>query len=305
MGEITLGIVDMNFDNKELLNIGLMDLQIQNGQVIHEKHGNVLYRIKDDGKNYILKIFAQDNDTSEIDCYSLLKELNVPILEVMGFTDHLLYMEDILENPSLRLGEACDLEKEEVGRAIAVWYKTLHSKGKEFLKKNNNPIFLKREVEMINSEILEQLGKRFKVLDNKGWKLAIDNINELKNLGKDIEETILYNDFNWTNLCIEINNDKITGAFMFDYHLMSRGLAYSDVRNVLWMLEGRAKEAFIKEYGQINNKEKEIDEIISTIITLIGAAEREIFPSWGQDVIMEIESGEFEKKLLKIFKQIN
>jgi len=114
---------------------------------------------------------------------------------------------------------------------------------------------------------------------------------------RNLEETLNYNDFYWTNLAV--NNNK-KEAIMFDYNLLGIGFRYNDIRNVCSSLSEEAGKVFIEEYGVINENEKIIDDGISPLVTLIFAYIRSKFPNWAKESLATIYNGELEKAIEKI-----
>ena len=87
---------------------------------------------------------------------------------------------------------------------------------------------------------------------------------------------------------------------MFDYNLLGVGFRYSDIRNVCSSLSKEAGKVFVKEYGYFDEREKIIDEGMSTIINLIFAYSRPQFPSWGKESLDAIHNGKLEKDIKSI-----
>ena len=75
----------------------------------------------------------------------------------------------------------------------------------------------------------------------------------------------------------------------------SRGYAYADLRNVCSSLSGAAQEAFLGEYGPFDEREAEIDAVVSVLNGLISAYGRERLPAWSAGLIEELRGGLYER----------
>lgn len=106
-----------------------------------------------------------------------------------------------------------------------------------------------------------------------------------------------YNDFWWTNLAVSKDGNE---ALMFDYNLMGRGYAYSDVRNVTVSLSPEAARAFLAQYGPIDPLEQAGDNVVSLIITLILDSRRPQFPAWAAESRNALE--ELEQKITHLIR---
>ena len=92
-----------------------------------------------------------------------------------------------------------------------------------------------------------------------------------------------------------VAKDK-SAALMFDYNLLGKGYAYTDVRNVLSSLSEEAGKAFLDEYGMLDPVEKALDDVVSVVVTLHLACQRDVFPWWAQALLDELNTT-FIKKI--------
>ena len=258
--------------------------------LIQSKEGIHVYRFEVNEMPVIVKMFTSNEAKREIINYNLLKTIGVPTIKVLGTTENCICLEDIDNSKDYRLGVPEDLNDITIARMIARWYKCLHKKGAKISDLSN----LYRESNTINSDNLEFLNLKVK---NEVWQILIDNLNKIQNIVNNLEETLVYNDFYWTNLVV-YKNKKDT--LMFDYNLLGRGYRYSDIRNVCSSLSDSCKKAFLDEYGEYNRFEKIVDECISPVITLIFAFRRDKFPRWGNESLKIVESGELLKRVNKV-----
>ena len=124
------------------------------------------------------------------------------------------------------------------------------------------------------------------------WVLLEQNYAAIKDLLRKARRTITYNDFYYTNMVVA--KDK-SSALMFDYNLLGKGYAYTDVRNVLSALSEKAGNAFLDEYGVFDPVEKALDDVISVVVTLYLACLRDEFPWWAQALLDELDTTFIEK----------
>lgn len=279
---------------KELDKLGLSHNNIDL-QEIQNKDGIYLFRIVYENKNYVLKYFLNDEYTREIKNYSILKELNIPTIKVYACTDRALLLEDLEKSKKYRLGKDSDLIDIEVARALATWYSDLHSRGVKYISQNGGNFY--REFDVVTKENIDLIKNKSNTKDNKVWKLIFDNYDLIFSKIGNLEETLTYNDFYWTNLAV--SNDK-KEAIMFDYNLLGVGFRYNDIRNVCSSLSEEAGRVFIEEYGVVDEDEKIIDEGISILVTLIFAYKRPKFPNWALESSAAIYNGELEKAIERI-----
>ena len=280
---------------QELSLLGLSHDKIDNLKEIRNQNGVYLYRIKYKNKDLVIKYFEKDEFRREIKYYEILKSLDIPIIEVMGYTENTLLMEDLDKSLHYRLGIESDLSDIEVAKALASWYKKLHYEGVKFLKNNDRRFY--KEIDYITKENLELIMNKTNTRDNKVWQLLIEHLDLIFLKIEEFEETFTYNDFYWTNLVVRKDKKE---AFMFDYNMLGVGFRYSDIRNVCSSLSDDAGNIFISEYGEINQNEKKIDEVISILVSLIQACKRDIFPNWANEALDKVDNGELYKGILNI-----
>lgn len=282
---------------KELNALGLSESSSIKIHEIRNKDGVYLYKIEYMGANYVLKYFEKDEYKREIVNYALLKQLGVPTIKHLGSTENSILLEDLESSSCFRLGIEEDMSDVEVARKLALWYKQLHSKGATYLAKGNLDYY--RETDEITKDNIELIKNSSSTRDNKVWELIEKNWDLLLEKISQLEETITYNDFYYTNLAV--SHDKME-AVMFDYNLLGVGYRYGDIRNVCSSLSEKAKAAFLDEYGNYDEREKIIDEGVAHLINLSFAYKRPKFPSWGQESLEAIQNGELEQRIIKILQ---
>ena len=261
---------------------------------IRSKDGVTVARVFSEG-SHILKYFEKKEYAREIENYRILAALGVPTLKVTAATDCAILLEDAAVSPVFRLGEEEDLNDPQIAAQLAKWYKTLHQKGRDFVKDCGDALYA--ETDCITPENLALIKSATKTEHYPFWRLMEENSDLLRQKIHALNDTLTYNDFYFTNLIAA--KDKST-AFMFDYNLLGRGYAYSDLRNVCWSLGEEARQAFMKEYGAFDPAEKAADEVISPIVTLYSACRRRSFPDWGNEALDMLKNG-FEQKIVDFF----
>lgn len=282
---------------EELITFGLINKNNINFKEIHNKDGIYLYRVKYHNDFFVLKYFLKDEYKREIFNHSLLKELGVPTIKVLGSTDRSILLEDLDESINYRLGTESDLSDIEVAKALAKWYVKLHNMGSRYITKANLDFY--REIDNITKENIEFIKNKSNTSDNRIWDLITDNWSLFLENITNLEETLVYNDFYWTNLVVSFDKNE---AMMFDYNLLGVGIGYNDVRNVCSSLSEKAQKVFMDEYGRFNEREKIVDDGISNLVCMISAYKRPIFPKWAESSVNAIYNGTLEKSVKKILE---
>lgn len=78
--------------------------------LIQNKDGVIVARVQSDAKSYIIKYFQNEDFKREITNYQLLKSLNISTVNVFGFTDSAILMEDVSQSDIFRLATNEDLD---------------------------------------------------------------------------------------------------------------------------------------------------------------------------------------------------
>jgi len=270
--------------------IGLLGLKKENCSnisIISKKHGNMVYGLKYDNKNYVLKCYTNENNR-EVKFYELLKTLKIPTLRIITSCESAILIESIDYSLDKRIAKEKDLEDENIIISLAHWYKDFHDKGREYIKHNGVESFFLDEISYITQESLETLTHMYKLIDAPGWKLVINGYQDIISYCKRLPQTFNYNDFSHLNMVISKNS-----VFMYDFHLMGYGMAYSDIRNVLTALDENSKNIFLEHYGNYNEEEKILDDPISILVALCISLNFKTRPSWARGLVQSVFSGEF------------
>lgn len=267
----------------------LTELGVRNPvcSLIQSKAGISLYRVKSEGKSLVLKVFEKQEDMREIENYRILSSLEIPTLPLLSYTEKAILLPDVEASADYRLGKESDLSDPQVARAIAKWYKMLHTKGSEYLSGRETKMY--DESDMLTADNLRLIDEKTDTLDNVLWQVIMDHYGMIRSRIDALPRTLTYNDFYWTNLVV---SKDCKSAFMFDYNLLGKGIAYGDVRNVTVSLSRKAAAAFMDEYGDdIAEEQKKADAFIAPLVTLVSACKQENFPSWAKASLEELKNG--------------
>lgn len=267
--------------------LGLNRQKCSNISTISKKHGNMVYKLKYESRNYVLKCFTNENNR-EVEFYNLLKDLKIPCLRVTASCESAILLESIEHSADKRIAKEKDLLDEDIVISLAHWYRELHDKGREHIKKNGTKPFYLDETSHITREALEELTYMYKLYDAPGWKLVVNRYQDIIDYSKTLEQTFNHNDFSHLNMVI--GKDSV---FMYDFHLMGYGMAYCDVRSVLTALNANLRKTFLEHYGSYNEEEKILDDPLSILIALCVSLNFEIRPYWARELIQSVFSGEF------------
>ena len=261
--------------------------------LIRSKAGISLYRVEAEGRKLILKIFGKKEDAREIDNYLMLSKLGIPTLPLLGYTQNAILLPDVEASDEYRLGKESDLHNPKVAGALAGWYTKLHNKGQEYLSGSEKPMY--DESDMLTADNLGRIAEKTGTADNVIWQVIAQNASDIRSRIDALPRTLVYNDFYWTNLIVSKTGES---AFMFDYNLLGKGIAYGDIRNVTSALSREAAEAFLQEYGgDIDEEQKKADAFMAPLVSLVSACRYENFPSWAESSLEELKNGDVLRHL--------
>lgn len=265
-------------------------------EIIADKQDTVVCRLLAENHSAVLKMYKETHSPVEMMVYRLLGELGVPTLQAYGTGPNWILLEDLDSNITWRLATAEDVESEQIGVAVATWFRVLHNTGTEFLRATCVvPPFLKRECDMLTTESILETGARLEMSDLRLWKFAAEHVEELKSAFRLYPETLNYNDFHWTNLAV--SRDEPIRAVVFDYHLLGIGPVWSDIRNVCGSLGPLAREAFLASYGELDDGPALLDRPLSMLCSLQAASLLPKLPKWAEECLSTVRKGDFESLL--------
>lgn len=274
-----------------------LDMDWENISILQDKDGVIVARILNGKKSYVVKYFQKEEHKREMENYRLLSSLGIPTIRVIASTDSALLLEDIDRSSTYRLGIEEDMYAPEVARRIAVWYKQLHRLGYDYVRRHGESMY--DEANFFTVESIACIMEKTGTPDAPAWLLLEQNYTAINDLLQKARRTLTYNDFYYTNMVVAKDNSS---ALMFDYNLLGKGYAYSDVRNVLSSLSEEAGKAFLDEYGAFDPAEKALDDVVSVVVTLFLACQRDEFPWWAQALLDKINTAFIEKiqRLLRL-----
>lgn len=262
---------------------------------IYSKDGIYIYSVKSGRKNYVLKYFEKEEYRREIKNYLILHQLNIPTIPLIAYTDKSILLINIEESNKYRFGTQNDMNDTEIFTKLARWYHMLHEKGKAYVKKYGNNMYM--ETDCITAKNIAFIESKTQTQDYVVWRIIERNLNRLNNIINETEKTLTYNDFYYSNMIVAKDKSE---AFMFDYNLLGKGYVYSDIKNVICELGECAKKAFIDIYGKYNHDEILLHEVAGTLVALYSASCQDVFPQWGYQELEFVKNG----YLLKCTKQL-
>ncbi|HVX46458.1 MAG TPA: phosphotransferase [Mycobacteriales bacterium] len=257
------------------------------GNIVRLRQGDThtTYRLSFDNRPAILKIYRRR--TTEVELYRRLAHVGVPTPLVLTSTRSALLIEDLSVRTGWRLASSDDLNESLVMEQVAVWYRTLH-----IAAPGNFPENMPRDGDGLDATSLWRLGDALGLQHLPVWRLATDTIDELVSAMHKLPETLIYNDFHYSNLAV-----GPAAALMFDYDQMIIGPAASDCRNVIGSLGPVSAQSFLRAYGPIDNRATALDSPVAALAALRRAAARPQLPSWAEKLRAEIADGDFERTL--------
>lgn len=269
-----------------------------NKSVLRQKNGHVVYRINTERGSYILKCFQTQRIAKEIQIYRLLQEYDVPTLPCYGMTDEAIALVDLDANDTWFLASEADMSLASTGIAVANWYRKLHSAGFEFLRDSTKNLEnLHSWVEEITPQSLFKVGKMFSLSNLPVWDKVLGKTEILKRAYQSYPQTFNYFDFAMENLALSSMQKDTRQAIVFDYDNFSIGTICSDWRNVLFSLQGDARDGFKRHYGEVQENECQLDDVLGILHGLIVASNCDKFPQWALSLLKSFENGELDRKI--------
>jgi hypothetical protein len=278
--------------------VGLEPPMVTATALLHQHHGHSLYQLTCAQRSFILKRFAGPQQAAEVRGYALLASMGVPTLPVYGQAPDALLLEDLTTSQAWRLANEEDVDRADVGAAVAEWYQLLHAAGQRLLANPCAvPSFLHREVDTLDGPTILHIGERVGLAAAPVWRVAAEHIDLLAQAIRTLPTTLTHDDFHWSNLALSREATTPLRAIVFDYHVLGIGPAYTDYRNVSGVLGPHAREAFQATYGEVDERAAVLDGPISVLYALQVAVQRPRIPGWAHDLIRQAADGELEAKL--------
>lgn len=277
----------------DLRALGVERAALTRVEAMYHQHGSSLYRLCYGERSVVLKY--NPYDTGEVQAYRLLMAAGVPTVAVLGMSANALLLEDLAASPQWRLATVEDVAQPEVGAAVATWYRTLHAAGDTLSAQGQLPAWLHREVDALLPASLAQTAQRLGLAGLPVWRLVEQHLGRLQRAFRRFPETLNYNDFYWSNLAL--TRVAPLRAVVFDYHLLGRGPAYSDVRNVQGSLGTAARDAFLAAYGPVDDAVAVFDRPLAQLYRLQVTARVQPLPAWAQACVRQVQDGTLERYL--------
>lgn len=260
-----------------------MGIPCGNISLLQHKDGILVARIESGARSYVIKCFQREDFRREITNYRILRSLGIPTIDVIADTDSALLLEDIDSSPVYRLGTAEDMDDLSAAKSIAQWYRELHQRGYAYVSLHGAGLY--DEAAYFTKENIRVIAEKTGTQAEAVWRLLGENFDTVSAALKRLKRTLTYNDFYYTNLVVARDRSR---ALMFDYNLLGKGYAYSDLGNVMFSLSARAKDIFLQEYGAFDPLEAAVDHIVAPIVGLYFACRRSRFPSWAAQLMEDL-----------------
>ena len=278
-----------------------MNIAFNKLTLIRDKDGVSVWRVTTENNSFVMKCFEKQEYRREIANYKILGSLGVPTLKMIAHTDCSLLIEDIANIADIkisiyRLGTLEDLNNPNIASKIALWYKTLHKSGREYL---NTHDFID-EYDCLTLENFKIIQEKTGTGDLEVWLIIEKYFEQIHSAVMNLPRTLVYTDFHFTNLAVACDNSS---ALIFDYNFFFKSYVYSDIRNVCRSLGNEeSKTAFLSVYGEFDELEIVVDDVSSILYSLNLACQRKIIPNWVKDNIEKLKDGRLltaVKKLLE------
>jgi hypothetical protein len=290
------GLNPMSFNDAGRLaetELDRMNIVYNSLSLMQDKDGVSVWKVETKHSSYVMKCFSKAEHRREIANYQALISLGVPTLKVIAQTDISIVLVDI-QRSDYRLGIAEDLNDPKIAVLVAIWYRKLHENGHKYA----NEHMLYDECDCLTLDNISYIKEQTGTGDIQAWKVIEENFDNIKSIAFNQARTLTYNDFYYTNLAVA--RDECS-ALVFDYNLLGKGYVYADIRNVCSSLGEEAKAAFLSAYGDYDESEQIVDDVVCPLVTLHFACQRENFPSWATAELDKIRDGRLltaVKKLL-------
>mgnify|MGYP001820133874 CR=1 FL=1 len=151
------------------------------------------------------------------------------------------------------------------------------------------PPFLERWAESFDRTELAAAGTTLGLNEEPSWRAASDHLPTLQARFRLLPETVTYDDFALENLAVSRTEPR--RAIVFDYGEVSIGPAVTDWRNARWSLEAAALRGFDAGFDRPSAEAIALDQILTTLFSLVAASRRPRLPSWTAPLINDVRFG--------------
>ena len=252
--------------------------------LIRHKDGVSVWRVTTDNGSYVMKCFDKPEYRREIANYRLLISLGVPTLRVIAHTDCSLVIEDI-EYSVYRLGTVEDINAPNIAGKIALWFKLLHCNGREYA---NTQDFID-EYDSLTLDSVRLIQEKTGTSGLRVWEVIEEHFKQIRSAVMNLPRTLAYTDFDYTNLAVARDG---TSALVFDYNFLFKSYVYSDIRNVCCSLgNDEARVAFLSAYGEFDEYEAIVDDVVSALSALLIACKHKVLPDWAYVLLEKVKDG--------------
>ncbi len=278
----------------DLALLGIRPSEILDASLLRQRPTHFVFRVRLERGWYVLKWFKEETPL-EPHIYQLLERNGVPTLPLYAISANALLLEDLENSPRWRQATDEDLRQAETGVALAVWYRRLHEAGlTAFQQQETMPVALRRWIDDLNEAALRLAGEKLGLAENVIWQMVIQSVETLKKKARACPQTFNYEDFAAENLALSRETAPLQ-AIVYDYDCFTVGMAASDWRNVMYSLEGAARQAFAETYGPVSEIERALDAPLAVFYGLLIAARREELPAWAKPLLESVHNGELER----------
>ena len=290
--EVELANTVQHLAESELQNMGI---PFNTLTLIRNKDSVSVWRVTTDADSYVMKCFDKPEYRREITNYQILSSLGIPTLKVIAYTDTSIVIEDI-ERSVYRLGTMEDINDPIIAGKIALWYKTLHQKGREYV---NTHDFID-EYDSLTIEKLKLIQEKTGTIGLRVWQIIEEHFKKIRSVVLSLPRTLVYTDFHYTNLAVA--RDRLS-ALVFDYNFFFKSYAYSDIRNVCGnFYNDEARVAFLSAYGSFDEREVVVDDVVSVLSALLIASQRKVFPNWANGSLEKVKDGRLLSAVEKLLE---
>ncbi|MCL1803730.1 MAG: phosphotransferase [Eubacteriaceae bacterium] len=261
-----------------------MNIAFNNLSLIRDKDGISVWRVTADDDSYVMKCFDRPEYRREIANYQLLNTLCVPTLKMIAHTDCSIVIEDI-ERSTYRLGTMEDINNPNIAEKIALWYKALHKKGRDYV---NTHDFID-EYDSFTLDNTRLIQEKTGTSGLQVWQVIEKHFKQIRIAVMNLPRTLVYTDFHYTNLAVARDGSS---ALVFDYNFFFKSYAYSDIRNVCGNIYSEeAKTTLLSAYGEFDEREMVVDNVVSVLSALLIACSRKVFPNWANGLLDKVKDG--------------
>jgi hypothetical protein len=279
----------------DLAILGIRPSEILETALLRQRPSHLVFRIRLERGWFVLKWFANESPL-EPKVYNLLERHGVPTLPLYAVSPRALLIEDLENSAHWRQAVEADMRQAETGVALALWYRRLHEAGRTVLEQQETmPLALRPWIEELSEPALRAAGERLGIAEHVTWQMTIQSVETLKEKARACPQTFNYDDFAPENLALSRPPTAPRQAIVYDYDCFTIGLAASDWRNVMYSLEGDARQAFAETYGPICEIERLLDAPLSAFYGLLIASRRKERPNWAKPLLESLAGGELER----------